>query len=787
MAPPAPGLGRSTAIAGGTPEATGPLLARPEVARGRRPGPGRPGPRRASASAGRRRALIAAARRTPSPTVRLQAIIALGRIGDAEAVPALLPVLADPDALPRLLGPAGPPADRRLEGGGRRARRRPTRRSAPASWRRWSWSTTPTPSPRSAGFAADPSAAGRRAGQGPDRTWRRSTARPSPGTASGGAPGRPQGKPPAKVDRLGGDAASSSRRSASAWPTRSPRSGSRRSPPSRRRTTATPCRRSASGSRPSPTPTVRREIAAGPRRAGRQGGPAAPDRRPPRPEDPRAGPRRRAGGRRGDRRPTLAIEALVDLLERRRPGRRAPAPGDRRPRPVQGRGRPSRRWSPALDEPDAEVRAAAAEALGKIGDARGRRPGRSAPCSTTRPSTVRKAAIAALGALKDREAIPALIEAAETSRDPVRGDARPGRDARRPGPAGLPPRPGRQEPGPPQGVGRARSPRSATRPRRSSSSSPSRNELPPSAVPELRKIFTRAPARSSTGRSSARSRSTTEPPFPPDEPGRPDGDARRARAASRSPGSRPRRSTREGQVDLAELYGRRRRPGRPSATPSSRARPTARPQMAVGSDDTLTVWLNGKKVYDFQDRRGFDPEAGPVRRRAASRGRTGSWSSAATAAARWQFSVAVDRRRPTTPSCKGPAAGGVRPRRVTASSPLKGQGQGRARQGPVRRPEGPGLRQVPRRRRAGGGGRPRAVERRREVPADELITSVLYPSAADLLGLRAGRRRHGRRPGPHRDRQERDRRGARDRGRRREAVKIAKADIDGPQARATSP
>ncbi len=30
--------------------------------------------------------------------------------------------------------------------------------------------------------------------------------------------------------------------------------------------------------------------------------------------------------------------------------------------------------------------------------------------------------------------------------------------------------------------------------------------------------------------------------------------------------------------------------------------------MAVGSDDTLTVWLNGKEVYKFSDRRGFDHE-----------------------------------------------------------------------------------------------------------------------------------------------------------------------------------
>ena len=33
-------------------------------------------------------------------------------------------------------------------------------------------------------------------------------------------------------------------------------------------------------------------------------------------------------------------------------------------------------------------------------------------------------------------------------------------------------------------------------------------------------------------------------------------------------------------------------------------------QMVVGSDDTLTVWVNGKQVYDFADRRGFSADAG---------------------------------------------------------------------------------------------------------------------------------------------------------------------------------
>ena len=50
------------------------------------------------------------------PSVRLQAVIALGRIGHAEAIPALLPLVAETDIVPGLLGTAGAATDRRLAG-----------------------------------------------------------------------------------------------------------------------------------------------------------------------------------------------------------------------------------------------------------------------------------------------------------------------------------------------------------------------------------------------------------------------------------------------------------------------------------------------------------------------------------------------------------------------------------------------------------------------------------------------------------------------------------------------
>ena len=46
-------------------------------------------------------------------------------------------------------------------------------------------------------------------------------------------------------------------------------------------------------------------------------------------------------------------------------------------------------------------------------------------------------------------------------------------------------------------------------------------------------------------------------------------------------------------------------------------------QMAVGSDDTLTVWLNGKEVYRVRRPPRLRARAGAVRRRRCARGSIG--------------------------------------------------------------------------------------------------------------------------------------------------------------------
>ena len=62
----------------------------------------------------------------------------------------------------------------------------------------------------------------------------------------------------------------------------------------------------------------------------------------------------------------------------------------------------------------------------------------------------------------------------------------------------------------------------------------------------------------------------------------------------------------QGTIDLGQIYGRQDRLAAFGYLElNSRAARTAR--MLVGSDDTLTVWLNGKTVYDFRGSRSYGP------------------------------------------------------------------------------------------------------------------------------------------------------------------------------------
>ena len=181
-----------------------------------------------------------------------------------------------------------------------------------------------------------------------------------------------------------------------------------------------------------------------------RGGPAAPGRHRPRREGGRAGPAGRAGEHRGARR-RRGGPGPDRVAGARRSGRRAPGPDDRRGGEARGE---SRRRAAARR---AEGPRAGRPRRRRRGPLRGgprRRGGRGvAPLLDDPAVEVRNRAIAALGRLADREAIPALLLAADADADALRGHPRPRRHARPPCVAGLSARPGRHEPRAPQGVG----------------------------------------------------------------------------------------------------------------------------------------------------------------------------------------------------------------------------------------------------------------------------------------------------------------------------------------------
>ena len=148
--------------------------------------------------------------------------------------------------------------------------------------------------------------------------------------------------------------------------------------------------------------------------------------------------------------------------------------------------------------------------------------------------------------------------------------------------------------------------------------------------------------------------------------------------------------------------------------------------MAVGSDDTLTVWVNGKEVYEFSDRRGFEHEharfdvtlkkgTNRVLIRCGNRGGP------------WQFSVAV-----TAPAdfafLKAPSVGGFNPE-VYRAVALKGPGQPDRGRKLFSDLKGLACIKCHAVGKEGGDVGPELSSIASKYPRDELIAAVLYPSA----------------------------------------------------------
>ncbi|WP_337177631.1 PVC-type heme-binding CxxCH protein [Paludisphaera sp.] len=396
-----------------------------------------------------------------------------------------------------------------------------------------------------------------------------------------------------------------------------------------------------------------------------------------------------------------AVAALASVLGRER-GESAPA--DRAPSvreaavgalaAVLGRERGDRRESALaairgrVDDPAVEVRKRAVEALGKLEDAA------SVPAliAAAGRDDLRFEAVEALAVSPVAEAIPVYVAALGEKNPALRK--------------------------------RAASALATLRERSvpTLDQLAARHELPTAALADLREAFSIvAPIRS--WRLVGPFAKDAAPPFPLDGPIDPTaeypglGDDL---AGWRESEARDRR----GRVNLARAYGT---DGQRSVfgvadleSPSDRAA-----TLAVGSDDTLTVWVNGERVFDFQGGRSFDPESDRVDvklRKGANRivircGNNGG---------PWDFSVAASGPADYA-FLEAPAAGSFDPEAYRAAAMAGG---GDAARGEALFRDLNGLACAKCHAVAPGGPTvgPELSSVGAKYPRDEIVTSVLFPS-----------------------------------------------------------
>jgi putative membrane-bound dehydrogenase-like protein len=257
----------------------------------------------------------------------------------------------------------------------------------------------------------------------------------------------------------------------------------------------------------------------------------------------------------------------------------------------------------ALKRPEPELRAAAAEALGKIGQLEGvSRPLWALLGDTS--TDVKKAAITALGALADREAISMLLAAAsvdETRFDAIRAmAAMPDVLALQAYLCGLADKSPDLRKASFDALVQIRSEAAPILVQLAD-----RHELSSALIPELRKVYTSVQPVTDWQLLGA-FKSRAEPPFAIDGPI----DLRRSYKGVKGEPVSWKHVTSSvedhGLIDLNAVYPDLEDPVAfgyvDISSPADRA-----VQLAVGSNDTLTVWLNGKQVYNFPRPRGYEP------------------------------------------------------------------------------------------------------------------------------------------------------------------------------------
>lgn len=415
-----------------------------------------------------------------------------------------------------------------------------------------------------------------------------------------------------------------------------------------------------------------------------------------------------------------AARGLTEALEQSKPG------DDRLPRLIAALGKvgDSHAVVPlvrTLTSPEPKVRAAAAAALGRIGDTKGSAPAVRGLLGDG-VLEVRKAAIAALSALNDRESVPALIAAAE------------GRDTRFEATEALAAMPdvralqvylaGLTDKSPDlrkRSAGAIANVRDQAIPVLEQLAA--RKELSPLAVPELRRVFVKMdPIRSwhtagLFGRKEAQPIAAEKVVRLTDTYTGLDGKPVAWKEARSSDSS--------GRLDLSALY-----PTGNDVAVYAYAElkaPEARDAiMNVSSDDQLVVWLNGKEVHKTGGRRGprREPESVEIKLNA---GTNQLLIRANNRNGRRGFTLAVSEPG-TYAFLKAPAAGSFNPEAYRVAA-LKAKGSVEHGRALFRDLKGLACIKCHTVQKEGGAVGPELSSVAAKYPRDELITSVLYPSA----------------------------------------------------------
>ncbi len=420
----------------------------------------------------------------------------------------------------------------------------------------------------------------------------------------------------------------------------------------------------------------------------------------------------------------VAVKALLETLE-------SGLPVDRQPRVIGALGRFKAKSAVALlvtllKSPAPPVRVASAEALGKIGELNGVAPALRGLLDD-KTLEVRKSAIAALGALKDREALPGLLKAAQSEDTRfeasmaltelpdlsalqvyLRGLSDKNQDLRKASATALAQI--RLEAAPVL------------------DQLANRHELSPSVVSELHKVYTAVQPITTwhvIGPFAMKETLHT----PPD--GSVDLDATLTGLEGKTvKWKRTKPVDKEGQIDFGRIYSNGDGVAAFAFT-EIEADTDRAAQMIVGSDDTLTVWLNGKQVYDFQDHRGFAHDQGHVDV-SLVKGKNRVLVKCGNFGGGWQFAVGLS--SPSTYAfLKAPSAGAFNPETFRAQA-LKHKGK--PAHGRELFLDLKGLACVKCHTVGGQGGTvgPELSSVGAKYPKDEIINSVLFPSARIFSG-----------------------------------------------------